>query len=123
MQEILNIVKNMKNKNSIGFDGLPIKITKVIAYYISKLISYILNTSFEWEAIYLWSSVAHGNALYADNTSIPQKSESLEELVLVQLLGGIINNFSLQPNKSSKFLGIYFDTELGKFRVKMSWKS
>lgn len=49
-QEILEIIKNMRNKNSIGFDGLPIKIIKEIAYYISEPISYIVNTSFEQEA-------------------------------------------------------------------------
>lgn len=49
-QEILDIIKNSKNKNSIGFDGLSNKIIRETCNYISEPISYIVNTSFEQEA-------------------------------------------------------------------------
>ena len=45
--EVINIVRNCKNKKSTGYDGIDMTIIKQVIYHIIKPFTHICNNSFE----------------------------------------------------------------------------
>lgn len=45
-REVENIIRNLKNKHSYGYDEIPITLIKDVSKYISKIICHLINSSF-----------------------------------------------------------------------------